>query len=250
MTLTLITSTYNSKKHIATCLQSVAAQDYPHIEHLIIDGRSNDDTIKIIEHSGYLQRRGVKLISEEDQGIYDALNKGIAMASSDVIGFLHSDDLLESSTVISDIVNTFKEFDCDGVYGDLVYVKENDTDQVVRYWKSSDFRPELLRRGWMPAHPTLFLNRRVYGERGSFNTDYRIAADYEFILRVFKEKSYTFHSLPQVLVRMRLGGLSNSGIKNLIRKSKEDLKALKAHKVGGIFVVLRKILGKIGQFGR
>ena len=145
MTITLITATYNSQSHIASCLQSVIAQDHSQIEHLIIDGQSSDRTLEIIEGMNYLQRPGVKLISERDQGIYDALNKGIAMATSDVVGFLHSDDLLAGPTVISDIIKAFGKTDCDGVYGDLVYVREGNTDKVVRYWKSSDFDPKLLK---------------------------------------------------------------------------------------------------------
>ena len=250
MTVTIITATYNSGLSVLDCIRSVAEQDYDQIEHLIIDGNSSDNTLQLIERSGYLESRRVKLISEPDKGIYDALNKGLALASGDVIGFLHSDDLFESPSVVSQVAETFASSGCDGLYGDLVYVDKEDPDRIIRYWKSRSYHMGLLRSGWMPPHPTLYLKRSVYEEFGHFNVDLRIAADYDFILRIFKQATLNFHYLPKVMVRMRLGGASNRNFRNLIRKSSEDLKAVRANDIGGPLVVIRKILGKLNQFYR
>lgn len=248
MTITIITATYNSAEHILSCLRSVAQQDYPFIEHLIMDGCSSDNTVQLIQDSGYLDREGVSLFCEADQGIYDALNKGIARAKSEVVGFLHSDDLFASSNSVSQIMSAFKNNRCDGVYGDLCYVQQDNAEKTVRYWKSAPFSPEMLRKGWMPPHPTLYLKKQIYQIEGGFNLDFKIAADYEFVLRIFGSGKYTFKYLPQVLVHMRMGGLSNRGISNLIRKSREDLRAIRMHKIGGIEVLFKKIFSKIGQF--
>lgn len=246
MRVTLITATYNSGASIKSCLDSVVSQDYDDFEYLIIDGKSSDDTLSIVKH--YQQKYSyIKLISEKDQGIYDALNKGVMLATGDVIGFVHSDDLLASKTVISEIVAILKNESLDGVYGDLEYVRKEDTAKVVRFWRSRSFNSKLLSKGWMPAHPTLFLKKEVYEKHGFFNLTYQISADYDFMLRVLKDDSLKFGYLPKVITKMRIGGASNGSINNIIKKTKEDYRAIRSNHIGGWFSILIKNTSKIKQ---
>lgn len=246
MRVTLITATYNSGASIKTCLDSVVSQDYDVFEYLIIDGKSSDETLSIVEdyQKKYFY---IKLISEKDEGIYDALNKGVLLATGDVIGFVHSDDLLASKTVISEIVATLKNEKLDGVYGDLEYVRKEDTSKVVRFWKSRSFNSKLLSKGWMPAHPTLFLKKEVYEKHGFFNLGYKISADYDFMLRILKDDSLKFGYLPKVITKMRVGGASNGSINNIINKTKEDYRAIRSNQIGGWFSILIKNTSKIKQ---
>jgi glycosyltransferase involved in cell wall biosynthesis len=244
--VTLITATYNSGASIKTCLDSVVSQDYDVFEYLIIDGKSSDETLSIVEdyQKKYFY---IKLISEKDEGIYDALNKGVLLATGDIIGFVHSDDLLASKTVISEIVATLKNEKLDGVYGDLEYVRKEDTSKVVRFWKSRSFNSKLLSMGWMPAHPTLFLKKEVYEKHGFFNLSYKISADYDFMLRILKDDSLKFGYLPKVITKMRVGGASNGSINNIINKTKEDYRAIRSNQIGGWFSILIKNTSKIKQ---
>ena len=246
MRVTLITATYNSGASIKSCLDSVVSQDYDDFEYLIIDGKSSDDTLSIVKD--YQQKYSyIKLISEKDQGIYDALNKGVVLSEGDVIGFVHSDDLLASKTVISEIVSTLKNKALDGVYGDLEYVRKEDTAKVVRFWRSRSFNSKLLSKGWMPAHPTLFLKKEVYEKYGKFNLTYQISADYDFMLRVLKDDSLKFGYLPKVITKMRIGGASNGSINNIIKKTKEDYRAIRSNQIGSWFSILIKNTSKIKQ---
>ncbi|KAB1067850.1 glycosyltransferase [Tamlana haliotis] len=247
MKITIITATYNSEAAITSCIQSVLEQNYPHIEHLIIDGVSTDGTLKTVK-TLQEQHAHIKLISEPDRGIYDALNKGITHATGEVIGFVHSDDFLASPTVLSQIAAQFKSSNADGVYGDLQYVDKQNTNKVIRYWKSCAFTPKLLKKGWMPAHPTLFLKRDIYKKHGIFDLNFKIAADYDFILRIFKEHHLKFSYLPTVITNMRIGGASNRSLKNVIIKSKEDYKALNTNQIGGWYSLLYKNVSKLSQF--
>lgn len=246
--VTIITATFNSAATIETCMQSVLDQTYPHIEYLIIDGHSKDDTLDKVTALAE-GHTSIKVISESDKGIYDALNKGIALATGDVIGFVHSDDMLSEDTIISKLVAAFFNYNVDGVYGNLHYVKTDDLGQVVRHWKSEPFQKRLLNRGWMPAHPTLFLKRQMYETHGDFNLDYTIAADYDFVLRIFKQPHLKFYYLDQVVTKMRVGGISNKNMKNLILKTKEDFNALRSHGFKYVIkiVVLKNVL-KIPQW--
>lgn len=247
MKVSIITATYNSARSLKSCIDSVTQQDYCNLEYIIIDGKSSDDTLCIVKE--YQKKTPyINFISEEDQGIYDALNKGLQLATGDVIGFVHSDDLLANNHIISDMVNQLKTFKLDGVYGDLQYVYKSDLNQVVRSWKSCVFTPGLLKKGWMPAHPTLFLKNEVYKKHGLFDLGYKIAADYDFILRVLKDNTLKFGYLPKVITKMRLGGASNRTLKNIIQKTKEDYRAIRSNQVGGIFSILRKNTSKIKQF--
>lgn len=246
MKVTIITATYNSEANIKTCIDSVINQDYNDIEYLFIDGKSSDDTINIVKQ--YQQKYSyIKLTSGSDNGIYDALNKGVMLATGEIIGFVHSDDLLASSTVISEIVATLKNESLDGVYGDLEYVRKEDTTKVVRFWKSRSFNSKLLSKGWMPAHPTLFLKKEVYEKYGKFNLTYQISADYDFMLRILKDDSLKFGYLPKVITKMRIGGASNGSINNIIKKTKEDYRAIRSNHIGGWFSILIKNTSKIKQ---
>ncbi len=245
MTISIITATFNAERTIESAIQSVLSQTYKSVEYIIIDGQSSDTTLSIIRK---YESKISQYISEPDGGIYDALNKGIQRATGDIIGFLHADDAFKSKDTLEMIADTFQKNNCDGVYGDLEYVNSQDTDKVVRYWKSQSYKPSLIKRGWMPAHPTLFLKHEVYNAYGLFNTGFKIAADYEFILRIFKNKSLRFSYVPVVITQMRLGGASNKSLKNLWVKTKEDIKALKINEVGGVHTIVWKNLSKLPQF--
>jgi len=243
--ISIITSVYNNKETIKEAIESVLSQTYRNIEYIIVDGASTDGTVEIVQSYG---SKINTFVSEADKGIYDGLNKGLGLATGDVIGFLHSDDLYENDKVIEEIAKAF-EGGVDAVYGDLVYTAKEDTTKVLRYWKSRTFDKSLLAKGWMPAHPTFFVRKEVYEIYGKFDSSFKIAADYDFMLRVLSA-GINVKYLPKILYKMRVGGESNKSIKNIIQKSKEDLKALKNNNVGGIYTLLYKNLSKIIQFVR
>ena len=248
MKISIITATSNSINTIENCMQSVLGQSYKNMECIIIDGVSDDGTLALVRPLCELHGN-IKYISEPDTGIYDALNKGIVQATGDVIGFLHSDDFLASMDILAKIAIIFQDEKVDGVHGDLHYVHKEDTSKVIRYWKGEAFRPELLKKGWMPPHPTLFLKKEVYEKHGLFNLNYKIAADYEFILRIFSDPSLKFSYLPEVFTKMRMGGASNRGLKNIKLKSKEDLRILRANGFKNpLRVFIYKNFSKLGQF--
>lgn len=216
---------------------------------MVIDGASKDGTVELLA-----ARRNelAVLVSEPDQGIYDALNKGIARSSGDVVGFLHADDVYAGPNVLAAVAAAFKaDVSVCAVYGDLQYVRKENTAQVVRYWKSSPFSPQRLAWGWMPPHPTLYVRREWYTQIGGFDTRYKIAADYFSILQFFSNANFKASYLPEVLVKMRMGGASNRSLKAIFRKSREDWDALRRSKVGawgGVGALAWKNLSKIGQF--
>lgn len=245
--VSIITATYNSASSLNSCLDSVVKQNHKDLEYIIIDGKSFDDTLNIVRD--YQKKYPyIKLISEKDSGIYDALNKGVQLATGDVLGFVHSDDLLANNHIVTDLVNQLQYEQLDGVYGDLQYVDKVDLNKVIRLWKSCAFKLSLLKQGWMPAHPTLFLKKEVYKKHGIFDLNYKIAADYDFMLRVLKDNTLKFGYLPKVITKMRVGGASNRSLKNIIQKTKEDYRAISSNKLGGIFSIFRKNTSKIKQF--
>ncbi|MEA3451333.1 MAG: glycosyltransferase family 2 protein, partial [Bacteroidota bacterium] len=218
-------------------------QTYKNIEHIIIDGKSSDDTLKIINEFHHVS----KIVSEKDLGIYYALNKGIKEATGNIIGFLHADDFLSSNNTIELISDYFlKNKDLDAVYGDLEYILELE-NKKIRFWKSETFEESKLKKGWMPPHPTLYTKAELYTKYGHFNTNYLISADYDLILRFFKNEIKTKY-IPKVLVKMRIGGASNKNIKNIIKKTKEDFLTIRKNKIGGLFTLLNKNISKISQF--
>lgn len=246
MKVSIITATYNSSRSIQRAIDSVTMQDYVDIEHIIIDGGSTDNTLDIIKKN---KNRISVLISEKDNGIYDALNKGIKIATGDIIGFLNSDDMFTNKYVVSRIVNCFNVKKTDVVYGNIVYQsKDEDNKKTIRYWRSNVYNPGCLKFGWMPPHPTVYCKREVYETWGLYNDKFRISSDYEFILRIFKQPTISKAFLPTILVKMELGGVSNRSLKNIILKMIEDYKAIKINNIGGISTVIMKNLRKIGQF--
>jgi len=246
MKVSIITTTLNSSKTIQRTIDSVVGQDYVDIEHIIIDGGSVDGTYDIIKANA---SRIAKYMSEKDDGIYYALNKGIKLATGDVIGFLNSDDVFTNKFVISRIVNCFNIKKTDVVYGNLVYQSDiENSKRIIRYWKSNVFNPDYLYYGWMPPHPTLYCRKSVYENYGLYKESFRISADYEFILRVFKEPGLSKSFLPIIMVNMELGGVSNKSLKNIIQKMVEDYKAIRINNIGGILTVIFKNIRKVNQF--
>ncbi|SDS14411.1 glycosyltransferase family 2 protein [Winogradskyella sediminis] len=247
MKVSIITAVYNSSKTIETCMNSVLNQTYSDIEYIIVDGGSNAETLALLNKAA-TSHAHIVLSSEPDKGIYDALNKGVAKATGAIVGFVHSDDFLASNTIIADVVSAFKTQHVDGVYGDLHYVALEDTDKIIRNWISQPFQYKLLKQGWMPAHPTLYLKKELYKTYGNFDLNFKIAADYDFILRIFKQKDLKFFYLPKTIVKMRVGGASNKSLKNILQKSKEDYWAIKRNSIGNWFTILQKNVSKIKQF--
>lgn len=243
MNISIITSVYNNKQTISEAIESVLSQTYDDIEYIIVDGASTDGTVDIIN-----QDKISTFISEPDNGIYDGLNKGIALATGDVIGFLHSDDLYENNNVIEKVAEAFKKYQVDSVYGDLTYVNKEDPSKVIRYWKSGDFNLKKLRRGWMPPHPTFFVKRKIYEQYGAFDTSFKIAADYDIILRFLGKYQISTHYIPKVLIKMRVGGESNKSLKNIVQKSKDDLRAMRHNDIGHLGSLLIKNVSKLPQF--
>ena len=243
MKISIITATFNSAANIKHCLESINNQRCKKIEHIIIDGASKDKTLEIIKLNTNLAS---KIISEPDNGIYDALNKGIKLATGDIIGVLHSDDQLNSSDTIKKIADLFEKTNTDGVFGDLVFI--NDLNKIIRTWQSKPFKRKNVKFGWAPPHPALFLKKEVYQKHGLFDTSFKIAGDYDFMLRVMLDKEINLVYLPEVVTKMRMGGVSTGNLKQLFIKSKEDIRAL--HKNGFSFpfaVLAAKNLRKIPQ---
>ena len=246
--ISIITATYNSARNIESCLQSVLRQNYKNIEIVVVDGNSTDNTVALCEAMLKKSTCTYSIISEPDNGIYDALNKGLSRATGDVIGFVHSDDMLSDATILQKISDTLSHTNCDGIYGDLLYVSKDDTSKIIRTWKSKPFKYSYLKYGWMPPHPTLYLKKSVYQHTGLFNTNFTIAADYDFILRLFSKSSFKINYLPSVIVKMRVGGASNKSVGNIQHKMKEDYTALKNNGIGSWASLLFKNLRKIHQF--
>jgi glycosyltransferase len=244
MKVSVITATFNNENTICDTVQSVVSQTYPDIEHIIVDGLSTDNTLQKIKR---IPNRISNIISEKDNGIYDALNKGISVATGDLICFLHADDIFADSFVINNVVKSIKDAQVDALYADLQYVSRSNTDSVIRFWKAGCFSIKKMKRGWMPPHPTLFIKKTIYEKYGFFNTEFKISADYDLILRFFGINRISSTYLPQVIVKMRIGGKSNKNIKNILLKMKEDARALKKNKIGGRFTVLLKNMIKIPQ---
>ncbi len=252
--ISIITATWNSEASIADTQRSIAEQDYPRdqIEWIVIDGASTDHTIERIK-AGVFQPD--KLISERDNGIYDALNKGVRMATGDFVGFLHADDFFASPDVLTRISCAIENSGAEALYGDLQYVRPLDSGEldVVRHWESGVYYRRNLKWGWMPPHPSLYLKCEIY-ERTKlangeyFDTSYSCAADYDFMMRILSEYEVEPAYLRMVLVKMRVGGISNRSLKNIIIKSKEDWRVIRHNKIGHIHTLAWKNLGKLKQF--
>lgn len=245
MQVSVVTAVFNRQDTVADAIASLRCQTVAGVDHVIQDGGSTDGTLAVLDR---LAHPSMSVASGPDGGIYDALNKGIGRASGEVIGLLHSDDVFAGPDVLARVVAAFADPAVDAVYGDLDYVAQDDLSRVVRAWRSGPFRPALLRRGWMPPHPTVFLRRRVFERHGLYDTRYRIAADYDFILRCFGQPGFRAVHLPEVLVSMRVGGASNRSLRQIALKSREDYRALRRNGIGGAGALFAKNVSKLPQF--
>jgi len=243
--ITVITAVYNRVGTIGQALESVLSQSHRDIEHVVQDGGSTDGTLDVLRE---VADPRLHLVSAPDRGIYDAINKGIARASGDVIGLMHSDDFFAAPDVLSRVAHEFEAPEIDGVYGDLTYVSAQNPDRVIRYWRSGAYTPAKLRRGWMPPHPTLYLRREVFENHGLYDTSFRISADYDAMLRYLVRGQIRLAYIPDVMVKMRVGGESNKSLGKIVQKSREDYRAIRRNGVGGIGTLAVKNLSKISQF--
>ena len=245
MKVSIITATYNSEATVQHTLDCIRRQDYPSIEHIIVDGLSQDHTLQIIHSFAHI----AALISEKDEGIYDAMNKGISRASGNIIGILNSDDMYVDDAVISTIAEVFADEKVDVCYADLQYVQAADDAKVVRTWKSGPVSKRSFYYGWMPPHPTFFVRKEVYEKVGLFNTRLKSAADYEMMLRILVKYGLKAKYIPRVLVKMRTGGVSNASILHRLRANREDRLAWKLNGLRPYFFTLYlKPIRKISQF--
>lgn len=246
MKISIITIAYNSEDTIEDTILSVINQTYKNIEYIIVDGGSTDKTIEIIEK---YKENIQTFISEPDKGIYDAMNKGIRLATGELIGILNSDDFYANKNVIKNIAEHIKEND--SIYADLVYVDRKDTDKVIRYWKSGEYKKNAFLKGWMPPHPTFFLKKAIYEQYGTYNLSLKSAADYELMLRVLHKEKITTIYYPEIITKMRVGGQSNASISNRLKANKEDRKAWDINNIDPKFYSLYlKPLRKVSQFIR
>jgi glycosyltransferase involved in cell wall biosynthesis len=242
--ISVITVSYNSAKTIGATIDSVNQQTHANIEHVFIDGGSTDNTVDIIKSTSKVTSR---IVSEPDQGIYDALNKGLALATGHIVGFLHSDDYFAHEDVLKKIAIAFAIESVDAVYSDLQYVSQSSEAKVVRNWRTQHFTEARLKRGWMPPHPTLYVKKQWYDAIGGFDLRYKIAADYYSVLQLFSIPHFKSTYIPETLVKMRVGGVSNGSLKNIVLKSREDYSALTRSGVGGGGSLLLKNLRKLTQ---
>lgn len=246
MKISIITACKNSIETIDECINSVLSQNYPDLEYIIVDGESTDGTLDIIKsHEPDISR----WLSGKDTGIYDAMNKGISLATGDVIGFLNSDDLYAGPDILEIVAEAFENNDIDSCYGDLEYVSKNDTDKIIRYWKSCEINYESFKSGWHPPHPTFFVKRSIYDKFGTFDTKYKIGSDYALMLKLLLKHRIKTMYVPEVMVKMRVGGDSNRSFINIFRANIECYRAWKRNDLDiSLFFILRKPLGKLFQY--
>jgi len=246
MLVSIITATFNSSNTILDCINSVDSQNYIDIEHIIIDGASSDNTIELI---GSVKNRVKTIVSEKDTGLYDAMNKGIAKASGEIVGILNSDDIYLNNNTISKVVDAFRSHEVDCVYADLFYVEKSDTNRIVRYWRTKEYTLGSFRRGWHPAHPAFFLRKSVYNKYGNFDLSFKLASDFELMLRVLEKHQVSSFYLQEPLVKMRLGGETNKSMKNIYNQNLECITAFRKNglKVSYLYPVYR-LLPKLAQY--
>jgi glycosyltransferase involved in cell wall biosynthesis len=245
--ISIVTVSYNSAATIADTLRSVKTQTHPLIEHIVIDGGSTDDTPKLVRANGSV----TTFVSEPDRGIYDAMNKGLARATGDVVGFLNSDDFLADPLALARVAAAFSDPTVDMAYGDLVFVAQSDPTRVVRLWTSRSYTPGLCSRGWMPPHPTLYVRRSVYEKFGNYDLAFPAAADFEMSLRLLDGAKVNSVYIPSIQVRMRMGGQSTRSIANIISGSREVARACRKHGLpGDTRFVVQRLMAKVPQFFR
>ena len=246
MKISIITVVLNAATTVEDTLRSVASQTYPEIEHIVVDGGSTDGTLEIIQRH---RDRIATLISEPDRGIYDAMNKGIAVATGDIIGTLNADDIYADEQVLEKIARVFTDPAIGACHADLVYVARADLDKIIRYWKSCPYTDGLFEKGWLPAHPTFFVRRALYRRYGGFDLKFRFQADFELTMRLLAVHKVRSVYLPEVIVKMRMGGVSNRSVWNVIKGNLEAYRACRLHglRVTPLFVV-RKVVSRLPQF--
>ncbi|MEC5398150.1 glycosyltransferase family 2 protein [Uliginosibacterium sp. H1] len=246
MKISIITVCFNAADTIADTLRSVAEQDYPDIEHIVVDGASRDGTQSIVQG---LSQRVARFVSERDRGIYDAMNKGMALATGEVVAYLNADDVYAHAGVVRRVVEVFQDPKVDACYANLVYVDRSRAEQVVRVWRSRDFRPGLFRRGWMPAHPTLFVRREPLLATGGFDIRFRQQADFDLTLRLFELQRIRSRFIPEFWVRMREGGASNASWRHIVKGNLEAWRICwkNGFRVGPWFMLI-KVASRLGQF--
>ncbi len=249
MKISVITVCYNSAKSIAKAIESVSDQDWPLVEHIVIDGGSSDRTLDILDA---FRLSLACVVSEPDKGIYDAMNKGIQRATGDIVCFLNSDDHYADGTVLSRVARRIQDGKLDALFGDITFFCESDPGKTIRYYRSHGFHPNRLAWGWMPAHPSLFMKREIYQRSGGFKPEFRIAGDFEFIARVFTTQQLRYEYLPEVLVKMQTGGAStSSGFKGRILHNTELLRACRENGIKtNIFKLLLRYAKKITELRR
>ena len=246
MKITLLTPAYKSAATLRDTLESIAAQNYPDLEYIIIDGDSKDGTAEIVAEYPHLVS---VFISEPDDGIYDAMNKGLKLATGDIIGILNADDFYAQNNILKKVKAAFTQHQTDTLYGDLQYVHHQHTSKVIRHWRAGNFQPSKFLYGWMPPHPTFFVRRQCYQKLGHFDSSLRTSADYELMLRFLYKHRCSTHYLPEVLVRMRTGGQSNASLRHRIRANREDAMAWRKNKLKPyFFTTWLKPLRKISQY--
>lgn len=247
MRISIVTVCLNSATTIGQTLDSVAAQGHSGVEHIVVDGVSTDGTLDIVRQASQVAR----LISERDRGLYDAMNKGIAAATGDFLGFLNADDVYADTDVLARVASTLQATGCDAAHGDLLYVSGSNPDKVVRYWRSKPYRPGMFEAGWHPAHPTLFVRTSLLKELGGFDTQFRYHADFDLMVRLFIERRISSAYIPRVLVRMRTGGQSNRSIANIVRGNRESYRIARRTGIAGSPLwFARKLWYRLPQFVR
>ena len=248
MKISIITATYNSADVLSEALESIRMQTYRNIEHILVDGNSRDGTHDLLREYAESVDYSVRIISEDDKGVYDALNKGIRISSGDVIGFLHSDDFWKDPQLLEKVASSFDSEDIKGCYGNVIFVSRQDVHKVVRKWNGGKFSKSRLLLGWMPPHPSVFLKREVYGKYGLFDTNYSVSSDYELLIRFLYKHGINVKYVPSLNVYMRIGGRSTRNLQSFIRSFKEDYAILKRHNLPALPIALVKRLRKLGQF--
>ena len=247
MKISIITVSFNAESTIADTIQSIAGQTYRDIEHIVVDGGSVDGTVKIIKK---LNDGISHWISEPDQGIYDAMNKGIKIASGAIIGFLNADDVYFDTDVLDCVASAMGDPSIDACYSDLVYTEKNSLDQVVRYWKSCDFKKGLFKTGWVPPHPTFFARKSVYDRYGVYDLRYPLAADFELMARFLELYQIKTAYIPKVFTKMRLGGVTNQSLANIVKQNVEIYKACSQNHIPLSLAsfLLGKVVSRVKQF--
>lgn len=239
-TISIITVSYNNETTIADTIQSVLEQTYPYKEHIIIDGASTDQTFEVIKQ--YREQLG-PVVSEPDEGIYHAMNKGINLASGEIIGFINADDILAHPQVLQQVAEVLQHPEIDSCYADLVYVRAQHMDKIVRYWRSSPYEPEKFSAGWSPPHPTFYVKKKIYQQYGCFDPDYKMGNDIELMMRLLERYRISSYYVHDIWVKMRLGGVSNQSVKNIFLQNMEIYHGARKNRVP--FFVPQFIFGKI-----